>query len=34
VSEADLDGLLRELRRSYRLGGREKLGYLGTRTIQ
>jgi hypothetical protein len=34
VSGADLDGLLRELRRSYRLGGREKLGYLGTRTLQ
>lgn len=34
VSECDLDGLLRELRRSYRLGGREKLGYLGARTLQ
>jgi hypothetical protein len=32
VSEADLDGLLRELRRSYRLGSSEKLGYLGRRT--
>jgi hypothetical protein len=31
VGEADLDGLLRELRRSYRLGAGEKLGYLGTR---
>jgi hypothetical protein len=31
VSEADLDGLLRELRRSYRLGSSEKLGYLGWR---
>ncbi|GAO02819.1 hypothetical protein [Anaeromyxobacter sp. PSR-1] len=34
VEEADVDGLLRELRRSYRLGGGEKLGYLGTRTLQ
>lgn len=34
VGDADLDGLLRELRRSYRLGGGEKLGYLGTRTLQ
>jgi len=32
VSEADLEGLLRELRRSYRLGTSEKLGYLGRRT--
>ncbi|HET6440670.1 MAG TPA: hypothetical protein VFG59_21600 [Anaeromyxobacter sp.] len=31
VWEADLDGLLRELRRSYRLGAGEKLGYLGRR---
>lgn len=31
VSEADLEGLLRELRRSYRLGAGEKLGYLGRR---
>lgn len=31
VSEADLDGLLRELRRSYRLGAGEKLGYLSGR---
>jgi hypothetical protein len=31
VSEPDLDGLLRELRRSYRLGAGEKLGYLGRR---
>ncbi|MGC4000814.1 MAG: hypothetical protein QM767_26525 [Anaeromyxobacter sp.] len=30
VSEADLDGLLRELRWSYRLGAGEKLGYLGS----
>jgi hypothetical protein len=34
VEDADLDGLLRELRRSYRLGAGEKLGYLGTRTLQ
>jgi hypothetical protein len=34
VGEADLDGLLRELRRLYRLGGAEKLGYLGNRTLQ
>jgi len=31
VSGADLEGLLRELRRSYRLGAGEKLGYLGRR---
>jgi hypothetical protein len=31
VEEADADGLLRELRLSYRLGGAEKLGYLGAR---
>jgi hypothetical protein len=31
VEEADVDGLLRELRRSYRLGAAEKLGYLSTR---
>ncbi|HTN54307.1 MAG TPA: hypothetical protein VML50_18000 [Anaeromyxobacter sp.] len=34
VGEADLEGLLRELRRSYRLGAGEKLGYLGNRTLQ
>jgi hypothetical protein len=34
VGEADVDGLLRELRRLYRLGGGEKLGYLGNRTLQ
>jgi hypothetical protein len=34
VEDADLEGLLRELRRSYRLGAGEKLGYLGTRTLQ
>jgi hypothetical protein len=32
VSEADLDGLLRELRRSYRLGAGEKLAHLGARS--
>lgn len=32
VSEADLEGLLRELRQSYRLGSSEKLGYLTRRT--
>jgi hypothetical protein len=31
VDGADAEGLLRELRRSYRLGGGEKLGYLGAR---
>jgi hypothetical protein len=31
VEGADLDGLLRELRRCYRLGAAEKLGYLGAR---
>ncbi len=31
VEEADIDGLLRELRASYRLGGGEKIGYLGGR---
>ena len=31
VHEADVEGLLRELRASYRLGGGEKLGYLGAR---
>jgi hypothetical protein len=34
VDGADVDGLLRELRRSYRLGCGEKLGYLGNRTLQ
>ena len=34
VEDADIDGLLRELRQSYRLGGGEKLGYLGARTLQ
>jgi hypothetical protein len=33
VEGADLDGLLRELRSSYRLGAGEKLGYLGSRTL-
>ena len=31
VEQADIDGLLRELRQSYRLSGGEKLGYLGAR---
>jgi hypothetical protein len=31
VDDADLEGLLRELRRTYRRGGGEKLGYLGAR---
>ncbi len=34
VEGADIDGLLRELRRTYRLGGREKIDYLGARTVQ
>jgi hypothetical protein len=34
VGEADIEGLLRELRQSYRLGAGEKLGYLGARTRQ
>jgi hypothetical protein len=33
VEDADIDGLLRELRASYRLGGGEKLAYLGTRAL-
>jgi hypothetical protein len=33
VEGADVEGLLRELRRSYRLGGGEKLGYLGARAL-
>ncbi len=31
VDDADVDGLLRELRRTYRRGGGEKIAYLGTR---
>ncbi len=31
VEDADIDGLLRELRLSYRLGGDEKLAHLGSR---
>lgn len=31
VAPGDADGLLRELRRTYRRGGGEKLGYLGAR---
>jgi hypothetical protein len=34
VADADIDGLLRELRQSYRLSGREKLAYLGARSVQ
>jgi hypothetical protein len=34
VEDADIEGLLRELRQTYRLGGGEKLGYLGARTLQ
>jgi hypothetical protein len=34
VDVADVEGLLRELRASYRLGGGEKLGYLGSRAMQ
>jgi hypothetical protein len=34
IEDADIDGLLRELRRTYRRGGGEKLAYLGTRTLQ
>jgi len=34
VEDADIEGLLRELRRTYRRAGGEKLSYLGTRTQQ
>ena len=34
VDDADIDGLLRELRRTYRRAGREKLSYMGTRVVQ
>jgi hypothetical protein len=34
VDGADVEGLLRELRRAYRLGAGEKLGYLGARVLQ
>jgi hypothetical protein len=34
VEDADIEGLLRELRRTYRRGGGEKLAYLGTRVLQ
>jgi hypothetical protein len=34
VEEADIDGLLRELRRTYRRAGGDKLAYLRTRTLQ
>ena len=34
VDGADIDGLLRELRATYRLGGGAKLAYLGARRLQ
>jgi len=34
VEGADVEGLLRELRQSYRLGAGEKLGYLGAKALQ
>jgi hypothetical protein len=34
VDVADVEGLLRELRSTYRLGGGEKIGYLGARAGQ
>jgi hypothetical protein len=34
VEDADIDGLLRELRRTYRLAGREKIDYLGALATQ
>jgi hypothetical protein len=34
VGRADAEGLVRELRQSYRLGAGEKLGYLGARAMQ
>ncbi|HET8540588.1 MAG TPA: hypothetical protein VFL83_12015 [Anaeromyxobacter sp.] len=34
VQDADIEGLLRELRRTYRRGGGDKIAYLGTRTLQ
>ena len=34
VDDADIDGLLRELRRTYRRAGGDKLGYLGARSVQ
>jgi len=34
VVDADIDGLLRELRATYRRGAGEKLAYLGARTLQ
>lgn len=33
IEDADIEGLLRELRQSYRLGGGEKLSYLGARML-
>jgi hypothetical protein len=34
VEDADIDGLLREVRQTYRLGGATKLGHIGARTLQ
>ena len=34
VDDADIEGLLRELRQSYRRSGGDKLEYLGTRSVQ
>jgi hypothetical protein len=34
VQDADIEGLLRELRRTYRRAGGDKIAYLGTRTLQ
>ncbi len=34
VDEADVEGLLRELRATYRLGGGAKIAYLGSRPLQ
>jgi len=33
IEDADIEGLLRELRATYRLGGGEKIAYLGTRNL-
>ncbi len=34
VEGADIEGLLRELRRTYRRAGRDKIAYLGSRTLR
>jgi hypothetical protein len=34
VQDADIEGLVRELRRTYRRAGGDKIAYLGTRTLQ